>query len=154
MDNQQPIEYQQPVQQQPVEYQQPVQQQPVEYQQPVQQQPVEYQQQQPIEYQQQPVSYQGDPNVQAVPAQTVPVQTVQSSSFGKAPQQCFCPHCNQTVTTKTKGQLGIMQVLFCFLIYMVTGGCCCLCLIPFCVPSMQSVQHKCPNCEKVLGTSI
>merc|ERR1711953_189307 len=89
------------------------------------------------------------PVVQVVHTQQV-VHT-KPAPFGRDPVPTVCPHCSQTVTTKTEYKNGLATWLIC-------GGCalfgCWLgcCLIPFCVNDMKDVVHECPKCGKVITT--
>jgi lipopolysaccharide-induced tumor necrosis factor-alpha factor len=88
--------------------------------------------------------------------QTVPIglqqQTVivRNMQWGPHAQVTQCMYCHATVTTSIGHQPGGVTWLAAGLICIVGCwlGCC---LIPFCVPDLQDVEHNCPNCSKLLG---
>merc|ERR1719353_2354431 len=116
-------------------------------------QPVVVQQQQPVVVQQTPVVVMQQPAVVVQkPATTTTVSTTVTRStvqaparFGEPSVYMTCPHCQQnvnTVTTYKMGGLGWIIVLVMFFF----GFWLCMC-IPCCVPSLQDVDHTCPNCN-------
>merc|ERR1719167_1566145 len=68
--------------------------------------------------------------------------------LGCHPAQVVCPHCSQTVTTKTKSRPSCaawaLSGFFCL------AFCPCF-IIPLCVKSLYRVTHKCPNCKAILA---
>ncbi|XP_035990719.1 lipopolysaccharide-induced tumor necrosis factor-alpha factor homolog isoform X1 [Fundulus heteroclitus] len=147
-------QYPQPVVQQ---YPQPVAQQnpqPViqQYPQPVVQQypqPVVQQYPQPVIQQYpQPVAQQNpQPVAQQIP-QPVTQQVAPQMRLTDAPGRMQCRYCQNTVVTSTEYKVGMCT-------WLIFGGLCIFgiwpfCLIPFCVPSCQDVQHSCPTCNHVL----
>ncbi|XP_047222614.1 cell death-inducing p53-target protein 1 homolog [Girardinichthys multiradiatus] len=140
-------QYPQPVALQSVaqQYPQPVAQQ---YPQPVAQQyPQLVAQQYPQPGQQPVMQFVGPqgPVVQSVN----PVLVVQRTPTD-APGQMHCPHCQNTVVTKTEYQIGMLTWIISGVLFFV--GCWPCCLIPFCATSCQDVQHSCPSCNNVLHT--
>ncbi|KAK5602412.1 hypothetical protein CRENBAI_012503 [Crenichthys baileyi] len=137
-------QYPQPVAQQ---YPQPVAPQPVaqQYLQPVAPQPFAHQYPQPA---QQPVMQFVGPQGHVVHSVN-PVLVVQRTPTD-APGQMHCPHCQNTVVTKTEYQIGMLTWIIFGALFIV--GCWPCCLIPFCVTSCHDVQHSCPSCNNVLHT--
>ncbi|XP_072299966.1 uncharacterized protein [Eucyclogobius newberryi] len=76
------------------------------------------------------------------------ITTVMSPVLQDVPGQALCPHCRQTVMTHTEPTPGLMT-------WLIFGGLClfgfCICsCIPFCVDSCKDVEHRCPNCQRVI----
>ncbi|XP_035990757.1 lipopolysaccharide-induced tumor necrosis factor-alpha factor homolog [Fundulus heteroclitus] len=133
----------QPVAQQ---YLQPVAQQ---YPQPVAQQylqPVSQQYQQPVAQQNpQPVQHVVQQNLNAQPVTQQVAPHVRPTDV---PGRMQCQYCQIPVVTSTEYKVGMCT-------WLIAGGLCIFgiwpcCLIPFCVPSCQDVQHSCPTCNNVL----
>uniref|UniRef100_A0A8C6WN82 LITAF domain-containing protein n=1 Tax=Neogobius melanostomus TaxID=47308 RepID=A0A8C6WN82_9GOBI len=113
--------------------------------------------QQPAMYPPPPGAYhQGGPAYGPIPTTSVVVQaqapvfttTVVASVLQDVPGQAMCPHCQQTVITHTEHTAGLMAWLICGgLCLMGCGLCSC---IPFCLESCQDVEHRCPNCQRVI----
>ncbi|XP_072336901.1 lipopolysaccharide-induced tumor necrosis factor-alpha factor homolog isoform X1 [Scyliorhinus torazame] len=84
-----------------------------------------------------------------VVVQTVYVQPTQR--FGFQPMQTTCPSCNQVVITRVSHSPGALTWLSCGGLFLVgcVFGCC---LIPFCVESLQDVEHNCPNCGRHISS--
>eukprot|EP01083_Nonionella_stella_P007894 22717_1 len=104
-----------------------------------------------------PVVAQGQPVMaQVQPQPAIVVVTQQQPVIGntqiisRTSQSCFCSRCNAMVTTITTPAPGCAT-------YATVGGCllvgCWLgcCLIPFCVDSLQDVEHRCVKCNTILG---
>ncbi|XP_015799281.2 lipopolysaccharide-induced tumor necrosis factor-alpha factor homolog [Nothobranchius furzeri] len=64
------------------------------------------------------------------------------------PGKMLCPHCQTTVVTVTKHKPGLLTWIICGSLGII--GCWPFCLIPFCVPDCQDVEHHCPTCQNVL----
>ncbi|XP_076814014.1 lipopolysaccharide-induced tumor necrosis factor-alpha factor homolog [Clavelina lepadiformis] len=69
--------------------------------------------------------------------------------FSKFPTNTVCPHCNATVITRPRAEVGtvtwaaagILILLGCWL------GCC---IIPFCIDECKDIFHDCPNCQHTI----
>uniref|UniRef100_T1JEW0 LITAF domain-containing protein n=1 Tax=Strigamia maritima TaxID=126957 RepID=T1JEW0_STRMM len=80
------------------------------------------------------------------------VHTGPQMFFGANPINITCPNCGSHVVTSTTTNPGLLSWLICGM--CVLFGCwlgCCL--IPFCIPECQDVEHSCPNCKSLLGTN-
>ncbi|XP_035990720.1 lipopolysaccharide-induced tumor necrosis factor-alpha factor homolog isoform X2 [Fundulus heteroclitus] len=87
------------------------------------------------------------PVVQQYP-QPVTQQVAPQMRLTDAPGRMQCRYCQNTVVTSTEYKVGMCT-------WLIFGGLCIFgiwpfCLIPFCVPSCQDVQHSCPTCNHVL----
>ncbi|XP_055507142.1 LITAF domain-containing protein-like [Leucoraja erinacea] len=73
-----------------------------------------------------------------------------SRNLGPQPMQITCSSCHQVVLTQVNHTPGALTWLSCGGLFLVGCmlGCC---LIPFCVDSLQDVEHRCPNCAAHLG---
>ncbi|XP_034046858.1 lipopolysaccharide-induced tumor necrosis factor-alpha factor homolog isoform X1 [Thalassophryne amazonica] len=94
-----------------------------------------------------PAAYQGGVPYAAVPA-TAAVTMVVSPQLQDVAGQTVCPHCQQSVITHTEHKPGLMTWAICG--GLAIFGCFLCCCIPFCVEACQDVEHRCPNCQKVI----
>ncbi|KAK6312278.1 hypothetical protein J4Q44_G00179420 [Coregonus suidteri] len=84
------------------------------------------------------------------PSGPVPVVThvIMTPSLKEVGGLTMCPHCQQTVVTKTETNPGLLTWLICGGLFIV--GCWLCCVIPFCVESCKDVEHSCPTCNKII----
>ncbi|VDP09026.1 unnamed protein product [Soboliphyme baturini] len=84
------------------------------------------------------------------PAQYETTVIITAPTLGPGPTNVQCPHCTSMVLTETIPTAGTLSWLICILclIFGLWFGCC---LIPFCVPALQDVEHRCPNCKVIIG---
>merc|ERR1711935_1100765 len=80
------------------------------------------------------------------PQQTVIVQNVH---FGPRPMTMICTQCQSQIVTKTESEPSVTAWILGLVL-------CCICwplsCVPCCIDSLQDVNHKCPNCNKTIGT--
>jgi len=99
----------------------------------------------------QPAYPQGyDPASQGYQTQTVYLGGFRWSPL---PQNVQCPSCHGTSVSTIQYKPGALTWL--------AGGLLCLfgcwlgcCLIPFCMPDLQDVEHRCSVCGKYMGTHM
>ncbi|OWF47962.1 lipopolysaccharide-induced tumor necrosis factor-alpha factor homolog [Mizuhopecten yessoensis] len=70
--------------------------------------------------------------------------------FGPNPTPMQCQHCHANISTALEYEAGALTWLSAgvLCIFGCWLGCC---LIPFCINDLSDVQHKCPNCNKLVG---
>ncbi|XP_026096064.1 lipopolysaccharide-induced tumor necrosis factor-alpha factor homolog isoform X2 [Carassius auratus] len=75
--------------------------------------------------------------------------TVMLPSLRDLPAQTMCPHCKHQVITITDHYSGLMAWMACGCLALI--GCWPCCLAPFWMDSCKDVEHRCPNCNKILS---
>ncbi|ELU16582.1 hypothetical protein CAPTEDRAFT_182700 [Capitella teleta] len=104
----------------------------------------------PQQFQPQPYPQQVYPTAPQPPGTTV--IRITNPRFGANPTLIKCPHCQSdclTTVSYTSGCLTwVTSAFLCFIGAWVFGGC----LIPFCLPGLMDVEHKCSNCGRHVGT--
>ncbi|KAJ8001533.1 hypothetical protein DPEC_G00170480 [Dallia pectoralis] len=62
--------------------------------------------------------------------------------------QMNCPQCQMVVVTDVRYIIGLMSWVLCGTILLFMGICCFF--IPLILDSCKDVEHRCPNCKRVL----
>lgn len=71
-------------------------------------------------------------------------------SYGDFPTRTRCKNCGQEVVTRLRHVPGTLTFVMMILILLIGGVFFC-CLIPLCIHGLMDVQHRCPECNTVLG---
>uniref|UniRef100_A0A915JLF6 LITAF domain-containing protein n=1 Tax=Romanomermis culicivorax TaxID=13658 RepID=A0A915JLF6_ROMCU len=78
------------------------------------------------------------------------VVITQMLRLGPHPSSIQCPHCSAHIVTGVNFVPGTLAWVLCIVLLLLGLWCGC-CLIPFCMPECQDVEHRCPNCRQFLG---
>ncbi|XP_064816959.1 lipopolysaccharide-induced tumor necrosis factor-alpha factor homolog isoform X3 [Oncorhynchus masou masou] len=97
---------------------------------------------------QMPPAYTVENENQIVVTQVTQVVVIQQPLLRDVPGQMTCPYCQVLVLTEATHTPGLAA-------WLVFGVLCCfMCWpcswIPFCVDSCKDVEHRCPNCRRVI----
>jgi hypothetical protein len=65
-------------------------------------------------------------------------------AFERMPTACVCPNCHAHVVTAVSYSPGSLAWLSCLGLFII--GCWPVACVPFCIDSMQDVDHSCPSC--------
>uniref|UniRef100_A0A915JLD7 LITAF domain-containing protein n=1 Tax=Romanomermis culicivorax TaxID=13658 RepID=A0A915JLD7_ROMCU len=90
------------------------------------------------------------------PASTIIVTT--TNAGGACPPPCLtpnpvpftCPQCRFTGETVVYYFSGTMTWLFAFIFFIFGLWLCCF--LPFFLPIFMDAEHRCPNCQRYIGT--
>ncbi|KAH8868460.1 Lipopolysaccharide-induced tumor necrosis factor-alpha factor [Schistosoma japonicum] len=72
-------------------------------------------------------------------------------AFRNKPANFRCLSCGKNISTQLEYHNGLLTYASCVGIFLLGGACGC-CLIPFCVKACKDVDHKCPNCQRYVGS--
>ncbi|KAK4474837.1 hypothetical protein MN116_001952 [Schistosoma mekongi] len=72
-------------------------------------------------------------------------------AFRDKPANLRCPSCGKNISTQLEYHNGLLTYASCVCIFLFGGACGC-CLIPFCVKACKDVDHKCPSCQRYIGS--
>ncbi|XP_076838595.1 lipopolysaccharide-induced tumor necrosis factor-alpha factor homolog [Brachyhypopomus gauderio] len=73
--------------------------------------------------------------------------------LGDGPTVTICTHCHQLITTTVDYKPGAAAWGMCCLLTLL-GLICGICLIPFCIRSLQDAHHTCPQCNRHIGIYV
>ncbi|KAG5675730.1 hypothetical protein PVAND_005608 [Polypedilum vanderplanki] len=85
-------------------------------------------------------------------ANTTNTIIVQPPQLGSDPVVCYCPNCNENVTTKVDYKAGTQTHLSAALLCALNDDCCCA-LLPYCCNCTKDAHHYCPKCNHYFGKS-
>ncbi|KAJ0181153.1 hypothetical protein K1T71_003238 [Dendrolimus kikuchii] len=73
------------------------------------------------------------------------------AKLGPGPTGTSCPHCHKSIVTRIdfvpNNRTHIASAALC-----VLAGCCCGCIIPYCMRSCKTANHYCPQCRAFVGS--
>ncbi|KAK6184310.1 hypothetical protein SNE40_002022 [Patella caerulea] len=78
-----------------------------------------------------------------------PIIVIPTNRWGPDRQTVYCPFCNAHITTYLDYESGALTWLTSGLLCLF--GCWPCCPIPFCIPDLQDVKHRCNLCGTTLG---
>lgn len=70
------------------------------------------------------------------------------TDLGSRPASVTCPYCTSTVTTRTNHNCGDCTIISVIILLLFFWP---LFWVPFVSPSCQDVEHKCSNCNRMVG---
>ncbi|XP_075168667.1 lipopolysaccharide-induced tumor necrosis factor-alpha factor homolog [Haematobia irritans] len=80
-----------------------------------------------------------------------PTPPTLSSQLGPNPSKVTCPACGASRTTRM-AYTPNSRTHLCAFILCIVGGCCCACIVPYCMKSCRTGNHYCAKCNAFLGT--
>ncbi|XP_026484743.1 lipopolysaccharide-induced tumor necrosis factor-alpha factor-like [Vanessa tameamea] len=84
---------------------------------------------------------------------SAPRTNTASIKMGPGPTGTVCPTCNKSIVTRVEyvsnNRTHIVSAALC-----VIAGCCCGCLVPYCIKSCKTANHYCPQCRAFIGTHV
>lgn len=75
------------------------------------------------------------------------VQTTVPAGYmklGKDPSRCTCPHCNQTMVTRTTHKIDTVTILLVIVMLLVFWP---LFFLPLIIPGCKATEHYCTSCQ-------
>ncbi|OWR44333.1 lipopolysaccharide-induced tumor necrosis factor-alpha factor homolog [Danaus plexippus] len=88
--------------------------------------------------------------VTSTPTVTTRTTTIK---LGPGPTGTSCPNCNKPIVTRVEyvsnNRTHIVSAGLCIL-----AGCCCGCLVPYCMRSCKTANHYCPQCKAFIGSHV
>ncbi|KAL4709157.1 hypothetical protein ACJJTC_008085 [Scirpophaga incertulas] len=78
---------------------------------------------------------------------------VERVKMGPGPTGTICSICHKSIVTRvdyvSNNRTHIFSAALC-----IVAGCCCGCLVPYCMRSCKTANHYCPECNAYVGTYI
>ncbi|KAJ2946449.1 hypothetical protein O0L34_g12492 [Tuta absoluta] len=79
-----------------------------------------------------------------------PARNPGATKLGPGPTGTTCPSCNKSIVTRVdfvpNNRTHIVSAALCIL-----AGCCCGCIVPYCMRSCKTANHYCPSCKAFVG---